>query len=223
MNRHGNLKTSAGFSLIELTIAMTIMLLLLGIVSSLLARSYSVRTRESQRTDALTSAQAALNVISREIANAGFGIYSGSNTRLASNGIIAADSNANRIHFRANVTNAGLQGQSGSTALLTNQAGEDITYFYDAETDSIVRFDPNDTPQTSVVVNRISGVTFQYFDYTGTNSTGVETTVPTNDTGRIRISVQVQLDPVAGQPNPLDVRFSSEVTLRNSNYMLNQY
>jgi prepilin-type N-terminal cleavage/methylation domain-containing protein len=212
-----------GFSLIELMIAMVIMLILLGIVSALLSRSYSVRSRESQRTDALTSAQAALNVISREIANAGFGIYTGTNARFASNGIILADSNANRIHFRSNIYNSGPMGVSTSTALQTDEPGEDITYFYDADTDSIVRYDPNDNPQTSAVVNKISGVTFRYFDYTGINSTGVETSTPTVNTGRIRITVLVQLDPVAGQPNPLDVQFTTEVTLRNSNYMLNQY
>ncbi len=223
MTKNLSPRTHTGFSLIELMIAMTIMLLLLGIVSSLLARSYSVRNRESQRTDALTSAQAALNVISREIANAGFGIYEGTNTRFASNGIVVADSSDSRIRIRANVINSGVPGDSGSSALATNQPGEDVTYFYDADTDSIVRFDPNDLPQTSVVVNRISDVTFEYFDYTGTNSSGVLTTAPTSNTGRVRITVLVQLDPVAGQPNPLEVEFTSDVTLRNSNYMLNQY
>lgn len=216
-------RSTSGFSLIELTVAMTIMLILLGIVSTLISRSLSVRTRESQKTDALTSAQAALNVISREIANAGFGIYSGSNSRLASNGLVVADSNAQRIHFRTNVSNVGTTGTSGGTALQTDDVGEDVTYFFDAATNSIVRFDPHDDPQTSAVVNRISNVTFQYFDYVGTNSAGVETTTPSDNTGRIRITVLVQLDPVAGQPNPLDVRFTSDVTLRNSSYMLNQY
>lgn len=216
-------RSAAGFSLIELMIAMTIMLLLLGIVSSLLSRSYSVRSRESQRTDALTSAQAALNVISREIANGGFGIYEGTNTRFASNGIVTADSTSSRIRIRSNVLNSGVPGDGSSTALRTNQPGEDITYFFDAASDSIIRYDPNDTPQTSVVVNRISDVTFQYFDYVGTNSTGVLASTPSMNTGRVRITVMVQLDPVAGQPNPLDVQFTSDVTLRNSNYMLNQY
>ncbi len=203
-------------------IAMTVMLILLGIVSTLLSRSFSVRQRESQKTDALTSAQAALNVISREIANSGFGINSASNQRLASNGIVGADSNAGRIHFRANVNNFGPLSGNG-TVLATSDPGEDITYFYDDVTDSIVRFDPHDTPQTSVIVNKISSITFRYFDYVGTNSTGVEVTTPTENTGRVSIRVLVQLDPVQGQPNPLDVQFTSEVTLRNSSYMLNQY
>ncbi len=217
-------KNNAGFSLIELMISMVIMLILLGIVSTLLSRSFSVRARESQRTDALTSAQAALNVLSREISNAGFGIRTGTTSSIASNGIVAADSDATRIHFRTNVDNVGPRSvPPGSTVLATNKPGEDITYFLDTATNSIVRYDPNATPETSVVVNRISEVTFQYFDYVGANSAGVEVTTPTNDTGRVRITVAVSLDPIVGQPNPLEVEFTSEVTLRNSSYMLNQY
>ena len=218
MKRQGQ----AGFSLLEMMISMVIMLALMGIVTSLLSRNLGVRARESQRTDALTSAEAALNVMSREIANSGFGIYTGTNARLANNGIITADSNSTQIHFRANVYNAGVMNTT-SSVLTTDDAGEDITYFFDASTNSIVRFDPNDTPQTSVVVNKISSVTYTYFDYSGTSSTGTQTTTPTANTGRIRITVLVQLDPIQGQPNPSDVQFTSEVTLRNSPYMLNQY
>ena len=221
MKRSKRQIAQSGFSILELIIAMTVVLICLGIVSTLLGRAFGVRARESQRTDALTSAQAALNVISREISNAGFGIHTGTLARTASNGIVAADSNAKRIHFRANIENTGPEG--GPTVVSTNEPGEDITYFFDEATDSIVRYDPNDTPQTSVVVNKISDVTFEYFDYVGTSSTGTLVTTPTNDTGRIRITVMVQLEAVHGQPNPLDVRFVTEVTLRNSKYMLNQY
>ena len=214
---------NSGFSILEMVISMTVILMCLGIISTLIGQAFSIRARESQKTDALTSAQAALNVISREISNAGFGIYTGSGTgtQTASNGIVSADSNARRIHFRANVENTGPVG--GTTVVSTNRPGEDVTYFFDAATDSIVRYDPNDSPQTSAVVNRISDVTFEYFNYVGTNSSGTQVTVPNNDTGRVRITVQVKLDPVQGQPNPLDVTFTTEVTLRNSKYMLNQY
>ena len=218
MKREGQ----AGFSLLEMMVTMVIMLILMGVVTSLLSRNLGVRARESQRTDALTSAEAALNVMSREIANSGFGIYTGTNDRLASNGIITADSNANQIHFRANVYNTGVQNTTASV-LTTDDPGEDITYFFDANSNSIVRFDPNDTPQTSVVVNKISSVTYTYFDYSGTSSAGVQTATPTANTGRIRITVLVKLDPIQGQPNPSDVQFTSDVTLRNSPYMLNQY
>jgi prepilin-type N-terminal cleavage/methylation domain-containing protein len=204
-----------GFSLLELIIAMTITLILMAIAATLFSGALGTRARESRRTDALTSAQAALNVMSREIANSGYG--------LTSNGIVAADSGAQRLHFRANVVN---------TNTVTCDPGEDVTYFYDSASRSIVRYDrfPS-TPtncgtangETSIVVNRISDITFKYFDYTGSNSTPTEVTTPTANTSRIRITVTVQLDQVPGQPDNQTVRFTSDVTLRNSDYMLNQY
>jgi len=218
-------KRNAGFSIVELLITMTIMLILLGIVSTVLSRAMGVRARESRKTDALTSAEAALNVISREAASSGYGICTDSTCKTGSNGLITADSDGSRIHFRTNLTNTG--GTSlvpGPTAISTNQAGEDVTYFFDAATSSIVRYDPNDNPQTSVVVNKISNVTFQYFDYAGGGSAAAgPNSVPTADTGRIRVIVSVTLDPVVGQPNPASVTYRSDITLRNANYMLRQY
>lgn len=198
---------SAGFSIIELLIAMMVVLVLLGVVSSLLASAMSTRKRESRKTDALTSAQAALSVMSREISNSGFG--------LNYNGLVPADSDNDQLHFRANVKNI------GSSA--TESKDEDLTYFYDTATKSIVRYDPNDTPKTSVIVNRISEVSFQYFNYTGTSSTGTEVTTPSKDTGRITLTVKVILEDVQGQPAGQTVTLYSDITLRNSEYMLNQY
>ena len=225
-------KKQKGFSLIELAIAMVIMLSLLAIVSTVMSRTVGIRQRESRRTDALTSAQAALNVISREIANTGFGIYDGYSELMADNGIIVADSDAHKIHFRSNLMNTGPRtAPSGSTVISTNLPGENITYFFDDDTDSIVRYDPFGIetspgvygPQTSYVVNKISNVTFEYYNYEGVNSTPTITNVPTVDTGRIRITVSVEMDPVVGQPDGQRVTFSTDVTLRNSNYMLRQY
>lgn len=216
-------KKQSGFSLIELTIAMLVMLSLLAIVSTLMSRSMGVRARESRKTDALTAAQAALNVLSREIANSGYGIYDDATSKTANNGLIIPDSNGNRIHFRANLTNTGST-LTPDIVLATSDPGEDVTYFFDAATDSIVRYDPHDTPQTSVVVNRISNVTFQYYQYAGASSAAVgPTSVPTADTGRVVITVQVAMDPVVGQPDNQFVTFTTDVTLRNSNYMLRQY
>lgn len=212
-----------GFSLVELMIAMTITLLLLGLVSGLFSRALGTRARESRRTDALTSAQAALNVMSHEISNAGYGIlYLDNGTEFPSNGIIAADSTDRRIHFRANIENS--DGE-------TKSPGEDVTYFYDSAKKSIVRYDAHGDisttpfkPLTSVVVNNISEVTFAYFDYNGVTQpppAGVAT--PSEDSGRVRITIKVTLEPVQGQPSNQVVIFTSDVTLRNSGYMLNQY
>lgn len=196
----------SGFSLLELMIAMTITLVLLALVTTLFSGSMSIRERESAKTDALTSAQAALNVMSREIGNAGFG--------LNSNGIVSADSNANQLHFRSNWDNGDL---------VTDASGEDITFYFDPTTESIVRFDAHAGTTTSAVVNGISNVTFQYFDYSGSTSTPTLVAVPGVDTGRVRITVTVNLEDVQGQPTGQSVEYTSDVTLRNSEFMRNQY
>lgn len=233
MKKAEKFKNDQGFSLIELLIAMVVTLILLGITAGLFSSAMGTRARESRRTDALTSARAAINVISREIANSGYGMASKDDTLYTPiNGIVVADSNSNRIHFRSNVVNA-----NGCT----NDRGEDVTYFFDDETNSIVRHErfANDPvtnnpcsstavaeTETSVVVNRISNITFRYFNYAGRNSTPLEpngTATPTANTCRVRITVEVELENVQGQPDDQRITFVSDVTLRNSEYMLNQY
>ena len=190
----------------ELMIAMSMTLILLGIAATIFTISLNTRTRESSRTDALTAAQSALNVISREVSNSGYG--------LTSNGIVIADSNATRLHFRANIENQDLT---------TNSPGEDVTYYFDPDTESIMRYDPHDSPTTSVIINRISSVTFHYYDYAGASSIPTDSAVPTSNTGRVGITVTVKLENVVGQPDDQSVEFITDVNLRNSNYMLNQY
>jgi prepilin-type N-terminal cleavage/methylation domain-containing protein len=208
-NRREN-KAASGFSMVELLIAMTIMLVIMGLVSTLFSKSLSTRQRESSRVDALTAAQAALNVISREVANSGYG--------LITNGIVFADSNAQKLHILANNTN---------TNSVVTDPGEDITYFFDPTTKSILRYDANkngiNQPETSIIINRISDVGFKYYDYTGTNSTPTETNPPTNNTGRIQVTITVNLEDVTGQPSNQKVILVSDITLRNSDYMLQQY
>jgi len=229
-------KKNQGFSLIELLIAMTVMLIALGIVSSVMGRAMSVRARESRTADALATAQAALSVLSREISNSGFGLLQanlGPNAKTASNGIVISESNAHRIRIRSNIENAGGTFESqGPTTLAINRPGEDVTYFFDAATSSIVRYDRyairnaggTYDPQTSVVVNRISNVSFEYYDYVGgTSLASAAATTPSENTARVRIIVDVALDPEYGQPNPEHVTFASDVTLRNNSYMLSQY
>ncbi len=208
-------------------IGMTITLMLLGVMSSVVFRATGVNQRETRKADALVSAQAALNLMSREIGNAGFGIYMDAITQTPSNGIVIADSNSQQIRVRSNFDNVGDYSLPvGSTVLATNESGEDVTFFFDPSTRSIVRYDfnaPSGTPASSVVVNRISNVTFQYFNYTSSSSTVTPSATPTSATGRVRITVLVELEPVPGQAINEVVSFSSDVTLRNSNYMLRQY
>lgn len=195
-----------GFSLIELLVTMTITLVLLGVITTVFSKALQTRDRDSSRTDALTAAQAAINVMSREISNSGFG--------LTNNGISISDSNGKKLRVRCNVVN---------NDLLTDDPGEDITYYYDSTSQSVVRYDSN-TGLASAVINQISDVSFLYYDFTDANSTPTNgTATPTINTGRVEIALTVKLADVQGQPKNQKIVFTSQVTLRNSTYMLNQY
>lgn len=217
MKKRDKSRKKAGFSIVELMVAMTIILVILGLVMTMFARSFSTRQRESSRTDALTAAQAAINVISREIANSGYGLRIEADA-IADNGLVIADSDAETIHFRANTKNDNIA--------LTDP-GEDITYYYEPGTESILRYDKNGggpgVPMTSIVINRISSLSFEYFDYIGNNPVPTVDDTPTAQTGRVRVTVTVKLEAIVGQVNPHDVVLVSDVTLRNAEYMLQQY
>lgn len=208
-------KAEAGFSIAEMLVTMLIMLVIMGLVTTLFSRSLNTRSRESSKTDALTAAQAALNVMSREIANSGYS--------LVTNGLMN-DSNSNTLHYNANYIN--------TNEVLTDP-GEDVTYFFEPATQSILRYDAHgapDTnadgigePMTSIIINRISSVRYEYFDYTGANPVPVGPLgAPSANTGRVRIYLTVNLERVVGQVDSAVV-LTSDVTLRNSDYMLKNY
>ncbi|MEZ5345397.1 MAG: type II secretion system protein [Pyrinomonadaceae bacterium] len=198
--------SNSGFSLIELLVVMTLMLIVLSLVSMIFGTALSTRERESEKTDALTSVQSALNLMSREIANSGYG--------LTDNGIVTSDSNSKLIHFRANVENDDLQ---------TNDIGEEIAYFYDPDTDSVVRFDRFAAPQSSIVINRVANVTFKYLEYAGNSTVPIVKSTPTSETAAVRITLMVELDNFPGQPDNQNVSSTTEVSLRNSRFLLNKY
>lgn len=192
-----------GFSLIELILCMTLTLIILGVAVTVFSSALGTRARESSKTDAITSAQAALNVMSREIGNSGYG--------LTDNGLVT-DSTANRLHFRANIVN------SNTT---TGDPGEDVVFYLDGSSgnQSVVRYD-NNTGETSGIINRISFVSFAYQNYVNVGTVPVG---PGPTTGKVTITLTVNLEDVRGQPTGQTVTVTSDVTLRNSPYMLGQY
>jgi prepilin-type N-terminal cleavage/methylation domain-containing protein len=72
-----NPRGDGGFSLVELMIAMAVTLVVAGLASSLLASALNSKTRDDRRSDAIADARRALNIMSREIANAGAGLPDG--------------------------------------------------------------------------------------------------------------------------------------------------
>jgi prepilin-type N-terminal cleavage/methylation domain-containing protein len=150
----------AGFSLFELVIAMSITLVVMGAASALLAGSFNIRARENQRSEAIADVQRALNIMSREVANSGFG--------LMNNGLVAADSGASSIRFRANLN--AFRGETTSNSVTDRD--EDVQYrlINDGTSSFIARLDVNTNNLTTVLANRIDSFRIRYYaskiDYT---------------------------------------------------------
>ncbi|MBA3767110.1 MAG: prepilin-type N-terminal cleavage/methylation domain-containing protein [Acidobacteria bacterium] len=195
----------AGFSLLELLIAMTVTLMMMTAATTLLTSSVGTRARENRRSDALADAQRALNIMSREIANSGFG--------LSNNGIVATDVNFNKIRIRANINN---------TNDTTNDQDEDITFIYQPPpVASIVRFD-RVTNSTTVLANNITSFTLTYRNAAGNTVDATGNPLTPGLTERITIDVTVDVGAPAGQP-PMQVRMMSDVALRNAPLVLKRY
>lgn len=213
---------AAGFSLLELLIAMTTAIILLGLGSTLLAGAFKIREKQNSVSDALADTQRAINLMSREIANAGF--------NLNTNGIVAGDSNATSIRIRSNLNKYDTSASSASRAGVIDPS-EDVKYFINvaANTDYLVRYDAFATGrQSTVLANRMDSLRIHYFAQQVTYATsGCDISNPTSaevtpDLARyIVISACVQL-PASGPANSpgyspaQNVLLVSDVTLRNA-------
>ena len=226
MNKQDRTQLSVGgFSLIELLIAMTVTLVLLGLASAMLASSFKVRTRENQRTEALADTQRGLNLITREVANSGYG--------LTDNGIVSADSGLTAIRVRANLNAS----QKESTSGTATDKDEDVKFllYSDSGYSYIVRLDINIAAQEMVLANRVDALNIRYYPdkvyYTTTDcditsvvdasGNPVSEVTQKSEAEYIVISVCVTL-PAVGTPKsdgyqPASrVQLVSDATLRNS-------
>jgi type II secretory pathway pseudopilin PulG len=203
----------AGFSLIELMVALGVTLVVMVVASQLMAMAMSVRTRENSRIEAIGDAQRALQVMTREIGNAGLG--------LSNNGIYAADSNGSQIRVRSN-----LNAFSGDTDTLDSlpEGPEDVVFaiinnYTGTELNGqrlITRQDLNaPANKISPLANRVDLLTFDYLKADGTAAAS-----PSQAT-LVRITVGVDLPQVGSPRTPgfqpaSRVQLTSDVMLRNS-------
>ena len=192
-------RTDGGFSLLELTIAMGISLAVLAAASTLLATSLRTRSRENTRSEALASAQRALNIMTREISNSGYG--------LTDNGIVTADSAVpSSIRVRANLNN--------DTDL--SDTDEDVRFVFqgvNGGSGPIVRVD--NAVGSVVLATNISGLTIRYLDMSGNNATAATAE---------RVNIDVLVDLPAGPEQPASVvHLNSDVALRNGPNTLQQF
>lgn len=223
MQRNLQTRTDRGFSLLELLIAMAITVLLLGAGTSVLMSSFNIRHREDQVSDALADVQRAINIMSREIANAGF--------NLSTNGIVPGDSDSNSIRIRSNLNGYDTTADETSQGNVIDP-GEDIKYFINAaeNTSYLVRYDVNvtGTAQKTVLANRLDSLRIHYFDQQVTYSTsGCDIEDPSAaevapEAARyIVIAVCVELEAYGAPNSPghqpaRTVLLATDVTLRNA-------
>jgi hypothetical protein len=183
-----------------------------------------MRSREDGRSDASADAQRALNIVSREIANSGFG--------LIDNGIVPGDTGACSIRFRANL-NAYTRDDSGSAVTGANAVtdrDEDIKYtMYNdnaANRHYLVRYDAilgavDQREGTTVLANRLDKFQLRYFDSTGTELDVTTDPSAVINAWKVRITVGVVL-PAEGAPQSpgyqpeSTIDLVSDVVLRNA-------
>ena len=217
-------KKQAGFSIMELLVAMVVMIFISGAAATLLVSSFNVRAREDQRSEGTSDARRALNIISREVANAGYQLprgltyVSGGVTKnVPANGLIAEDCNAQAITF---VTNLNAQGNFNTAGATPNFqiAGADeaikFQFVQDGTSRFLVRRDLL-TGTSLVLANRIDGVQFNFLDAAGNVTANIATATSVN------IRLWVTMRPVgkagtAGYQAASQVSLTSNVQLRNA-------
>jgi len=234
-------KSEAGFSLIELMIAMGVTLVILGLASSLLAGSFKIRSRQDRKSDAIADVQRALNVMTREITNAGFRLPSGLGS-VSSNGIVTGDSDTQSIRVISNLNGAPDPADPDNPDVDVTDDNEDVKFVMYADSGEryLVRYDANAANKTTVLANRIDSLVIRYYDEKVTYSTTVNPVTGVCDITDVRnasganksevspsaakyliIAVGVTL-PAVGTPStdgyqpPTQMQLTSDVVLRNS-------
>jgi len=224
----GAKKSSRGFSLLELLIAMAITITLMTAATTLLAGALRVRSRENQKSDALADTQRALNILSREIADSGF--------NLNNNGIVPGDSGLHTLRIRSNLNKYDLTASNAARNGIQvpgEDANEDISYFTNLadKTKYLVRHDQYGSGST-VLANRIDDMSFHYFDQRVTytcnsgdsdiSNQSVAEVASRAQAKYVVIAIAVTLDQVGIPGSPgyqpgYSVLLCSDVALRNAN------
>lgn len=235
-------KNEAGFSMIELVLAMTITITVMGMASSILAGAFHVRSREDRKSDAVADVQRALNIMTREISNSGLKLPAGL-PAVSTNGLVAGDSNNSAIRLVSNLNGMPDSANGYIEDADADDTDEDIKFLMYVDADLgqryIVRYEKNGSNQTTVLANRIDSLVFRYYDEKVTYETTVDAsgvcdiTNVVNAAGNaesevspasarfVVIAVGVTLPALGtqgaeGYQPPSQVQLTSDVVLRNS-------
>lgn len=239
MRRSNN---QAGFSLVELILAMAITLTVLGLSSTLLAAGFHSRSREDRKSDGIADVQRALNIMTREISNSGLRLPNALGA-VASNGIVTNDSDNQSVRIVSNLNGMPDSANGYFEDSDVDDTDEDLKFLMYVDNDLgqryIVRYERNGSNQTTVLANRIDSLVFRYYDEKVTYSTTVDSsgvcdiTDVVNASGAAKsevspaeakfivIAVGVTLPAVGtrgqeGYQPASQVQLTSDVVLRNS-------
>jgi type II secretory pathway pseudopilin PulG len=235
-------RNEAGFSLLEVLIAMGITISIMALSSSLLAGAFRVRSREDRKSDAIADVQRALNIMTREISNSGLKLP-GSLPGISTNGLVAGDSNSQEIRIVSNLNGMPDPANGYFEDSDVDDTDEDIKFlmYVDAALGQryIVRYEKTGAIPTTVLANRIDSLVFRYYDEkvtydTTVNASGVcDITNVVNALGTAKsevspaaakfivVAVGVTLPAFGtsgtnGYQPPSQVQLTSDVVLRNS-------
>jgi len=242
MRRSNN---QAGFSLLEVLIAMGITITIMTLATTLLAASFRVRSREDRKSDAVADVQRALNIMTREIANAGLKLPDGL-AAVSKNGVVANDSDSESLRIVSNLNGMPDSANGYFEDGDVDDTDEDLKFLMYVDSTIgqryIVRYERNGSNQTTVLANRIDSLIFRYYDEKVTYDTTVRTVdgaqicditnvknaagndkteVSPGEAKYVVIAVGVTL-PAVGSPNTdgyqpaSQVQLTSDVVLRNS-------
>ena len=233
----------AGFSLLEVIIAMAVTITIMGLASTLLASGFHSRSREDRKSDAIADVQRAMNIMTREIGNSGFKLPDGLGA-VATNGVVTDDSDNTSLRIVSNLNGAPDSANGYFEDSDVDDTDEDLKFLMYVDADLgqryIVRYERNGSNQTTVLANRVDSLIFRYYDEKVTYDTTVDADTGVCDITNVKdaignaknevspgtakfvvIAVGVTL-PAVGPPNtdgyqpPSQVQLTSNVVLRNS-------
>jgi hypothetical protein len=224
---------------------MGITVTILTLATTLLAAGFRVRAREDRKSDAVADVQRALNIMTREIANAGLKLPDGL-PAVSKNGVVTNDSNSESLRIVSNLNGMPDSAHGYFEDSDVNDTDEDLKFLMYVDTTIgqryIVRYERNGANQTTVLANRIDSLIFRYYDEKVTYDTTIRTVAgsPICDITNVKnaaglnktevspgeakfvvIAVGVTLPAVGthntdGYQPPSQVQLTSDVVLRNS-------
>lgn len=186
------LLNNKGLTLVELMITSIVLAVVLAAVNGIFFSSNRVYREASTRANMQMNSRLGLSIMTREIRHAGC-----DPNEIGVVGIVQA--RADRLRIRGDL--------NGDGAIQTAEPSEDVTYFYDAATNSIMR-DPGAGAQ--LLIPNVTAASFTYLDAANNPLGPLPLSAAQADQVR---SIDVSL--TAAVPDAGDITLDTSIKLRN--------